>query len=263
LWDRDHAGDCDYRQVVNGEDVGREHRDLRDGDGVLIRDSKALAIVKKIKGSKHFKGSLDSVVSTRDPFGASLTTNFGGSRSEPFSGSIPLVFQNKIGYVTKNQIQRNFDWISRHKVLLPKASDGRGATEGLSVLGEPIVLAPGSACTQSYLVAGVFDSRDEALRFGKYLTSKFVRVLVLQRKVSQDLTSERFKFVPALKMDRVWNDLELYELFGLNQEERDYIEKTVVPRTMIDSSKNPVPSTHLPGGVKFGKPSEEEVDDDE
>ncbi len=56
------------------------------------------------------------------------------------------------------------------------------------MLGEPIALAPGSACTQTYIVAGMFDTREETENYAHYLATKFVRFLVLQRKTTQDVT---------------------------------------------------------------------------
>jgi site-specific DNA-methyltransferase (adenine-specific) len=264
LWDREYSGDCDYHQIINSQEVGREWRDLREGQGVLIRDSMASKIVKKVTSSPKFHGSLADFVSTRDPFGGAITTNFAGSKSAPFEGSIPLIYNNKIGYIEPGQLQRNTDWVGKYKVLLPAASDGRSGNERLSVLGEPIALAPGSACTQSYLVAGLFEDAISAKNYASYLTSKFVRFLVLQRKVSQHLKPDRFRFVPAMDSYEEWQDDSLYKQFGLTKDEVFYIEKTIGSRKLIDSLDSPIPSTHLPGGEKFGKNSEpeDEIEDD-
>lgn len=261
LWDRDFSGDCEYTQVSQGKEIGRVNRDLREGDGVLVRDIEAIPIVSKVTKHKKFGQSLDGLVSTRDPFGAHLTSNFANAKREAFPDSIPLIFNNKVGHISVEQIGRNQDWIMLHKVLIPKASDGRSAREGLTVLGEPIVLGPGSVCTQSYLVAGTFKSSKQAKNFSKYLVTKFVRFLVLQRKVSQDLIPSRFRFVPWLDFDKTWSDEDLYAMFGLTSKEIAYIERTVSPRTFIDSARSAIPETHLPGGRKFGVLEEEASED--
>jgi site-specific DNA-methyltransferase (adenine-specific) len=121
----------------------------------------------------------------------------------------------------------------------------------LRVIGEPIAIAPGSACTQSYLVAGNFDEASHARNFARYLTTKFARFLILQRKVSQDIVPGRFKFVPNLDMSREWSDPELFELFSLTPSEIAYIDKTIGERDWIDSLDSPIPATHIPGGRKF------------
>jgi site-specific DNA-methyltransferase (adenine-specific) len=264
LWDRNHSGDCRFIQMADGQKISEMSRDLRQGDGVVIRDNFAAGIVKKITSDPFPKGSLAEMVSARDPFGQSIKTNYKSASAEPFAGSIPLVFINKVGYVNQSVLERNHNWVEKYKVLLPKASDGRGGNENMSVLGEPIALAPGSACTQSYLVAGTFNSETEARNYALFLTTKFVRFLVLQRKVSQDLVPGRFKFVPMLDMLRTWTDVDLYKLHKLNTEEIAYIEKTIGDRDWIDALDSPVPFTHLPGGRKY-KAGEApvEVDEDE
>lgn len=199
---------------------------------------------------------LSDVVSPRDPFGQHLTTNFAGGRPKAFKSAIPLVFGSKVGYITTDQLARRQGWVGRWKVLLPMASSGDTAIDDEGdivdvVLGAPIALAPGSACTQTYLVAGVFDTQEETENYAHYLATKFVRFLVLQRKSTQHITSDRFRFVPMLDMTRRWTDEDLYDKFKLTAEERAYIEKSIKPRSVNLSLDSPIPASHLPGGSKY------------
>lgn len=251
LWDRDHDGDCEFSTRIDGEIVSTMTRDLRDGDGVLVRDNNAMPIVEKV--TARASRSLADVVSPRDPFGQSITTNFKGGRSTTFHGAIPLVFIDHIEYIRREQLERNHGWIDRYKVLIPKAGDGHGR-EVSYVLGEPIALGPGSACTQSYLVAGTFDTANEAENYAYYLTTKFVRFLVLQRKTTADVRPDKFKFVPKLDMTRRWSDTDLYAHFDLTDEEIAYIESHIHTRAAFISLEGPEPLTHQPGGVKYKVP---------
>src|SRR5690606_27195225 len=111
-------------------------------------------------------------------------------------------------------LERNRDWVDQWKVLIPMASSGDTAQDETGrivdvVLGEPIALAPGSACTQSYLVAGRFKTREETENYAYYLATKFVRFLVLQRKISQHVTPNRFAFAPPVDFTRRWTDEDL------------------------------------------------------
>jgi site-specific DNA-methyltransferase (adenine-specific) len=250
LWDRDYDGDCEFSTRIDGvvRDVAK--RDLRQGVDVVLRDNFAARVVAKIVSDSFSKGSLGDLVSPSDPFGASIKTNFKRSQDEPFEGSIPLIFVNKVGYIRREQLERNENWVDRWKVLIPKAGDGHGR-EPAYVLGEPLALAPGSACTQSYLVAGTFNTEQETENFAKFLTTKFCRFLVLQRKISQDLTPSRFGFVPILNMSQRWTDVDLYERFNLTSEEIAYIERVIAPREPILSLNSAIPATHLPGGRKY------------
>lgn len=254
LWDRDHDGDCEFSTRIDGAITSTMRRDLRMGEGVLIRDNRAMAVIDKVKAKSH--GSAEDLCSVRKPFGLNIFSNFPDSVAEPFDGGIPLVYGSHVGYVRPEQLERNHDWVGRWKVLIPKAGDGHGR-EVSYVLGEPIALAPGSACTQTYLIAGMFDTETETRNYANYLATKFVRFLVLQRKVTQDLTPDRLRFVPKLDMTRAWTDEDLYEHFGLTKKERAYIEETIHPREVILSLDSPIPASHLPGGSKYRAPGKE------
>jgi site-specific DNA-methyltransferase (adenine-specific) len=248
LWDREHDGDCEFSTRIDGETVSTAVRDLRDGGGVLVRDNQATNIVRKVSALRS--RSVEDLCSVRKPFGLNIFSNYPGSTLEPFDGGIPLIYASRVGYSRPDQIERNHHWIDRWKVLIPKAADGHGR-EVSYVLGEPIALAPGSACTQTYLIAGMFDTEEETENYAYYLATKFVRFLVLQRKVTQDLTPDRFRFVPALDMRRRWTDAQLYEHFGLTEDEAAYVESSIHPREPILSLDSPIPASHLPGGSKY------------
>lgn len=257
LWDRDHDGDCEFLTRIDGTVISTMTRDLREGEGVVVRDNRAAALIQKVRLKS--RESLDEVVRPQDPFGQSLKTNFKGAASEPFEGSVPLVFGSHVGFVREDQLERNHYLVGRWKVLLPMASSGDTAQDDEGrivdvVLGEPIALAPGSACTQTYLVAGTFNSREETQNYANYLATKFVRFLVLQRKSTQHVTPDRFKFVPALDMTRPWTDSDLYKTFGLTPDEIAHVEATIKPRTVNIALDSAIPASHLPGGSKYRDP---------
>jgi len=267
LWDRDYDGDCEFSTRIDGQITSTLTRDLRAGDGVLVRDNFAAAVIEKVR-SLHKGPWCDTVVGPQMPFGQ-MRTNFAGdtpTRQSP--DDVALVLGSRAGYTAKTNIDKNHEWIDRWKVLLPKASSGDTNQDETGrivdvVLGEPIALAPGSACTQTYLIAGMFDTRDETENYANYLATKFVRFLVLQRKTSQDVYSDRFKFVPSLDMKRAWTDADLYKKFKLSAEEIDYIEACIRPRSVNLSLDSPLPESHLPGGRKYRAPGSGTLTDDE
>ncbi|HET7664468.1 MAG TPA: Eco57I restriction-modification methylase domain-containing protein [Rhodanobacteraceae bacterium] len=252
-WDRDRSGDCSVSTRIGGTVLSTSVRDLREGDGVLIRDNRAASIIQKVKSKSH--ECLADVVSPRDPFGQTVQANT-PSKQRSFKGSVPLIYATKVGFIRASQLDRNQDWVDHWKVLLPKASSGDTPVDNDGhivdvVLGAPIALAPGSACTYTYLVAGMFDTREETENYAYYLATKFVRFLVLQRKTTQNGTREMFRFVPMLDMTRRWTDEDLYKKFKLTTDERDYIEKSIKPRSVNLSLDSPIPASHLPGGSKY------------
>jgi len=254
LWDRDYDGDCEFSTRIDGEIISTIRRDLRDGDGVVVRDNKASNIIAKCR-PKSQQESVASWCSSQFPFGQSITTNFAGAKAEPFDGSIPLLFGSHVGYVDRSQIEKNLAWVDKWKVLVPVGGDGHGR-EVSYVIGEPIALAPGSACTQTFLVAGIFDSAQEAQNFALYLSSKLVRFLILQRKSTQHVKPDKLLFVPILDFKRDWTDEDLYALFKLSPDEVAYIEKSIHSREAILSLESCIPQAFLPGGHKYRAPGE-------
>ncbi len=71
-----------------------------------------------------------------------------------------------------------------------------------------------------------------------------------------------------LDMTRRWTDDDLYAHFALTDDEIDYIESSIKPRSVNLSLDSPIPASHLPGGYKYrvsgaDEPSDEDVDEPE
>lgn len=260
LWDREWNGDCEFATFKNGTIQNLEIRDLRRHGDIVLRDSVGIKIVDKVLASPYFVKPVSEMMSKRDPFGQKITSNYKQFKQKPFPNSVALIYNNKVGYINREQLERNHEWVDSWKVIIPKASDG-AARESATVVGEPIALAPGSACTQSYLIAGVFGNKIETANFAHYLTTKFCRFLVLQQKNTQNMTSSMFSFVPMLDMKQKWEDSDLYDLFEITDEEKNYINLAVGERGWIDSLDSAVPETHRPGGRKF-KVEDDPIGDD-
>ena len=97
------------------------------------------------------------------------------------------------------------------------------------VLSTTEILPPNTACTETYLVAGTFDSEDFAENFYSYLKTKFLRILVSAVKVSQDAMSRTYRFVPVQDFSKPWTDAELYAKYGLSSEEVAFVENMIRP----------------------------------
>ena len=102
------------------------------------------------------------------------------------------------------------------------------------IMGKPIVASPLSACTETYIVVGSYDSEVEANNLSIYLRTKFVRFLVGLRKNTQHITRDRFEFVPKILMDKAWTDEKLYQHFNLTHEEINFIELLIRPMEQAD-----------------------------
>jgi site-specific DNA-methyltransferase (adenine-specific) len=104
---------------------------------------------------------------------------------------------------------------------------GTSAAVETKFLSKPIIAEPGTACTESYLVAGLFDSEVEAQNYAMYLRTRFARFLVSLRKSTQDAPKNVYAFIPDLPLDVEWTDAKLYKRYELTPEEIAFIESQV------------------------------------
>ena len=227
LWSRDHDGDVEFQTRIEGQVISSASRDLRDGLGVVVRDNEAASIIAKVQAVGE--PSLSAKISPDTPFG--LATNFADFALAPFDGAVRLYKRGLAdAWVDGSAIAKNAQWIEPIKVMLPEAGDGHGRIPAI-VLGQPFVAEANSVCTQTFLVAGLFQAAENAENAVAYLGTKFVRFLVLQRKISQHTRPGVFKFVPDLPMDRIWTDDDLYARYGLTADEIAYVESQIKPMT--------------------------------
>lgn len=104
---------------------------------------------------------------------------------------------------------------------------GTSAAVETKFLSKPIVAEPGTACTESYIVAGLFETEAEAKSYATYLRTRFARFLVSLRKSTQDAPKSVYAFIPDLPLDEEWTDAKLYKRYGLTKEEITFIESQV------------------------------------
>jgi len=231
LWERDSRGPCEVVNVHNSERVVSV-RALHEFP-TFIRHSQAVPILRKIlaKGEK----SMSEQVSSRKPFG--LPTN-----ARPMKqGDIILRWQNGEGPYARKDVAVGIDMIDKWKVITSKVSydhagqpDKNGMRKVLSVID---ILPPGTICTETYIVVGSFDTRAKAERLAQYLRTRIVRFLVAQLSFSQDITKERFFFVPILDMTTEWTDDKLYKRYDLTEDEIAFIESKIRPMTAVDDEQ--------------------------
>ncbi len=193
----------------------------------FIRQNRALSIIRKVQAANTRKPNLSERVSSRKPFG--LPTNY-----EPRKSGIPCWFIQKIGlaYADNNDVVDSKGHLDKWKLLLPKAPIA-GQTDftkpiGFYYDGNTRVSKPGECCTESWIVAGAFDSESEVRSYKSYLFTKAVRFLLLQTVVSQDVTKKNFCLIPDLGTYKSeYTDKQLCEMWNISDEEWSYIDSRI------------------------------------
>ena len=223
LWSREHNGPCQMQTIWDGKPLGPTVARHLDAYDILVRRNEAVPILDKVMAERG--RTLESRVSSRKPFG--FPTNFKGKSSKTGLKKPVKLFENqRIGWVDRKEIAVNPEWIDEWKVLMTRVQGTSAAVE-TKFLSKPIIAEPGTACTETYLVAGHFDNEEEAKNYAKYLRTRFVRFLVSLRKPTQDAARGVYGFVPDLPLNQEWTDSKLYKRYGLTKEEIAFIESQV------------------------------------
>jgi site-specific DNA-methyltransferase (adenine-specific) len=234
LWGREHDGGCEVTTMIGNEIIGEQVVRNLDAYDVLVRRNEAVRILDKVA---HFcendqpESSLGDQVSARKPFG--LTNERGKATSAGLKDPVLVYGNQQTSYLERSAITTNVGWVDRWKVLLVKAH-GTSGRDDVTILGKPVVAAPGSACTETYLVIGVCASESEARNLATYMRTRFVRFLVSLRKITQNITRDSYRFVPLLSMDRPWTDGDLYQRYGITSDQIAFIESLIAERPSDD-----------------------------
>ncbi len=230
LWERDYDGPCSIQTMWDGQPLGKPIKRRLDAYDVLVRRNEAVSILDKVRAFRvrgKPEATLDLKVSTDKPFG--LRTNCHGVAS-PKGLKRPIKFygSRRISWIERGDIHQNEEWIDQWKVFMSRVQGTSAAVETM-FLSKPIVAGPNEACSETYVVAGQFESKLQAEQFAAYLETRFVRFLVSLRKSTQHAGRGVYAFIPDVPLGRKWTDKKLYERYGLNKEEIAFIESIVRP----------------------------------
>ncbi len=242
LRDAEHNGDCNVN-IHNGNEITSEIRTLKNQfTEVYVRYQKYLDILQKVQNAEE--SSFSTIVSPNDPFG--FDTRIEGTMRrvkvnpslKPFETGVEFYYHGwrtkGVGYVERDSVKRNKEWIDKVKILIPKAwGIGNISKDSLS----PFIVSNPSCCYETYLVVGTFENASEANNAMKYMQTKFFHLLVAVLKNTQNAMQGAYKYVPlqnfTSESDIDWSksvadiDKQLYAKYGLAPEEIAFIESKV------------------------------------
>ena len=244
LWDRDHPGLCTVTTHFEGLSPAPVTRSLlQEGADIFIRFNEALPILRKVLERETGQSvslrlpdasKFSGLVSSRKPFG--LETTFRG-RSERAPGDVKVYQNGGVGYVNREDIRMSTDLIDAWKLFVGRAAPGTGNKDTYPhrIISTPFLGEPGEISAETYLAIGPFLSQSEAQSAMSYLSCRLTRLLILLHKPSQDTTKRVYTFVPTQTWDREWTDADLYEKYGITDEEIAFIESMVRPMEAADA----------------------------
>jgi site-specific DNA-methyltransferase (adenine-specific) len=221
LWARDTHGDC----VVKNKFHGVEYESTRPLNEfkTFVRSGPAVSILRKV-AAEH-EESLTQLISATRPFGLQTKDRPDGK------GTLRLISSAGDGRVSIKRVTCGHEMIAKWKVMTSKTSHdhaGQPDKGGMRrVLSRVELLEPNAVCTESYIILGAFNRKLQAQHCLEYAKTRFVRFLVSLLSFSQDITRERFAYVPIQDFSEQWSDEKLYRKYGLSREDVSYIKSTV------------------------------------
>ena len=206
LWNRDSEGDCQV-YTHNGDRIVSESERplLEEGADTFIRYNEAIQILHKVRNLKE--ESFASLVSANDPFGFDVRVENSFRRvkpkyqNKPFLNSVEFYYygwrKEGIGYIDRNAVRKNEEWIDKYKVYVPKAwGIGNVSQDWI----KPFIGKPNSCCAETYLVIGPFDKKQIAENVISYTQTKFFSLYDWFEKDFTRIKEKNLYFCPHARL---------------------------------------------------------------
>lgn len=224
LWERDSEGLCEVTNIVGDTSPAVAERSL-DEFPTFVRHSAAVPIIRNILANRESR--MSEQVSARKPFG--IPTNV---RPEKL-GDLTLRWEKGEGPYPRSKVEVGIELINKWKVITSYVGYDHAGNPGKDgrrrVLSKIDILPPETICTETYLVIGAYQTKQEAMNLVTYMKTRFFRFLVAQFMYSHHLTKSAYSFVPILDVNEEWTDEKLVKRYGLTADEVTFIESKIRP----------------------------------
>ena len=223
LRSREYSGLCEVTNIKAGN-KRTNMRVLNEFD-TFIRDIEAIGIIHKIQ--KLDEENMSRMVSSSKPFGLRTFVR-------PLeAGDITLRWQGGEGPYNSAEITVGKELINKWKVITSYVGYDHAGNPGKDgkrrVLSRIDMIGPNTICTETYLVIGAFETKEEAENLISYMKTHFFRYLVSVFMVSHHLTKDTYRLVPLQDFSHPWTDEMLYAKYGLDEKEIAFIESMIRP----------------------------------
>lgn len=237
LWGKSHKGMCKYSlHNVSKKEQSVKRYLKTEGCDSFVRYPICVSILEKVR--KFNEQSFSGLVSVREPYGLKSDffkhpQKYGVEHlsKDPIKDGIKIYGLENLKRVERYvpnsyKVKRREETLNSYKIFIPNAY-GCGAIG--EELGTPILGTPMSICTETFYLIGPFQSEDESKNALTYLKTKFFRLLVGLKKITQHTTRDTYSLVPIQDFSHPWTDEELYKKYALTDEEIDFIETMIKP----------------------------------
>lgn len=238
LWDKAYSGKVEYHYKSLDGTNSVSHRYLRtDFSDTVIRDIRQTSIIEKAVSQSPYRFSAE--VYARNPYGINADF-FNSPENYPhihlYQEPVPNAYKlygvkgkkggakRVIGYIPCNTVTKNIHSINSYKLLFSKAYMTTSTVPPEIIIGEP-----GTICTETFLIIGTFDTKEETMNCLSYIKTKFFRALLFFNRHSLNISRESFELIPLQDFSHPWTDEMLYKKYALTDEEITFIESMIRP----------------------------------
>lgn len=226
------------------------------------------SILKKVKATPSFK-SMSEIVVTRTAYRLTakmhsdhpeainqlskghaydMSTNIFQLLPQIFFDTKPADGNEYIQIYGREGTERRYKYIRReyvntvcnltnYKILFSKADGAAGQIGNpvpARIIGKSEIAPPMVGSTESFISVGMFETNSEAISAVRYIETKFARALLGVLKTTQDITPDKWKYVPlqdfTSKSDIDWSqpvanvDKQLFKKYDLSDTEIKFID---------------------------------------
>ena len=223
---KNYSGKCKVNQIYNGKST-IDYVELT-STGFVVSNLGRSIINKIIKHNRETNNvSLIDMVDT-----VFTCCNFGLQNPDEIAVSkeIPDSIWVKTGkghvYVESNQLsETGYSMIDKYKIIcgIMVPGGGQQKSDQYGVISTPVIINPGQAASNAYMVLGAFDTKEIAENFLSYVKTKLFRFLVFITVNSTSMNSKNYIYIPFQDFNKQWKDEELFEIYQLNADEIELI----------------------------------------
>jgi site-specific DNA-methyltransferase (adenine-specific) len=162
---------------------------LEEGLSIFIRDSIVHSILEKVKAFKEAK--MSTIVFTQKPYG--FRTNYTDFDE---NGDIKIYTKKSdsgFNFINNDKILKNRESIGEWKVVTSRSTSVPEEDNGQVLrISQTFIVEPQAVVTESYVVVGSFNTKEQAENCFSYLKTRFFRLLCQMTIVSPDVSQRTF-----------------------------------------------------------------------
>ena len=236
LWDNKYNGDVEYTFKSNDGYVSTAKGKLQnDYFDFVIRDQRIVPIINKTA----FKHSFSEIVSATKPYGIRKYLFNEPERypeanlsEQPFTNSVKIHgvkgikggARRQVGYITRKTVTTGLESIDKHKLFFTTSYSTNAIQPPEIIVGDK-----GDVCTETFLVIGPFETKEEQMNCKTYMETNFFKVLLYFGKGTMQVTRSVFGLIPLQDFSHPWTDEMLYKKYDLDEDEIAFIESMIRP----------------------------------